>query len=114
MDRLKFRDILFKTFMMTDDMSLDRVFWAFDEDNDGYISMKEWVNGLSVFLRGDLDEKSKFCFLVYDLNGDGYISREEMFLMLKTSFVRQPTEEDPEEGIKDMVDTTLRFMDLDH
>jgi regulator of sigma E protease len=27
-------------------------------------------------------------FSVYDLNGDGYISREEMFQMLKTSIIK--------------------------
>ena len=28
------------------------------------------------------------CFMVYDLNGDGYISREEMFQLLKYSLVK--------------------------
>ncbi len=30
----------------------------------------------------------KDAFNVYDLNGDGYISREEMFQMLKTSIIK--------------------------
>lgn len=33
------------------------VFKAFDRDNDSYISMGEWVEGLSIFLRGSNDEK---------------------------------------------------------
>ena len=49
-------------------------------------------------------------FTVYDLNGDGFISREEMFQMLKNSLVKQPTEEDPDEGIKDLVEITLKKM----
>ena len=28
------------------------------------------------------------CFVVYDLNSDGYISREEMFQLLKHSLVK--------------------------
>lgn len=52
------------------------------------------------------------CFEVYDLNGDGYISREEMFQMLKDSLIRQPTEEDPDEGIKDIVEIALKKMVL--
>lgn len=47
---------------------------------------------------------------MYDLNGDGYISREEMFHMLKNSLIRQPSEEDPDEGIKDLVEITLKKM----
>lgn len=50
------------------------------------------------------------CFSIYDLNDDGYISREEMFQMLKTTMVRQPSEEDPDEGIKDLVETMIKRM----
>ncbi|XP_064204363.1 calaxin isoform X3 [Anguilla rostrata] len=114
LDRGKFRNILHKTFGMTDDMIMDRVFHAFDKDNDSYVNVKEWTEGLSVFLRGTLDEKIKYCFDVYDLNGDGHISREEMFHMLKNSLIRQPTEEDPDEGIKDLVEIALKKMDHDH
>ena len=49
-------------------------------------------------------------FLVYDLNDDGYISREEIFQMLKSCLVKQPSEEDPDEGIKDIVEITLKKM----
>ena len=50
------------------------------------------------------------CFSIYDLNDDGYISREEMFQMLKTTMIRQPSEEDPDEGIKDLVETMIKRM----
>ena len=97
---------------MTEEILMVRVFRAFDEDMDGYLSMKDWCSGLSTFLRGSLEEKTKCkfsdqpCYMVklsdtfkvFDLNGDGYISREEMFQLLKNCLVRQPAEEDPEEG----------------
>ncbi|XP_038625494.1 EF-hand calcium-binding domain-containing protein 1 [Tachyglossus aculeatus] len=114
LDRNAFRNILHMKFGMTDDMIMDRVFRAFDKDNDSSISAAEWVAGLAVFLRGTLEEKMKYCFDVYDLNSDGYISREEMFHMLKNSLLKQPTEEDPDEGIKDLVEITLKKMDYDH
>ncbi|XP_071356372.1 peroxisomal ATPase PEX1 isoform X2 [Trachinotus anak] len=114
LDRGTFRRILHNIFGMTNDMIMDGVFRTFDKDNDSFVSMKEWIEGLSVFLRGTLEEKIKYCFHVYDLNGDNYISREEMFHMLKNSLIRQPTEEDPDEGIKDLVEITLKKMDHDH
>ena len=104
------------------------MFRAFDKDTDGYLSQEEWVSGLSVFLRGTLDEKIKckgpatndffrqftlpptVCFFIYDLNSDGQISREEMFQMLKNTMVKQPTEEDPDEGIKDLVEMMFKRM----
>ncbi|XP_009870258.1 PREDICTED: EF-hand calcium-binding domain-containing protein 1, partial [Apaloderma vittatum] len=89
-------------------------FRTFDKDNNSSIGVVEWVEGLAILLRGTLEEKIKYCFEVYDLNGDGYISREEMFRMLKNSLIQQPPEEDPDEGIKDLVDIALKKMDYDH
>nr|CAB3241162.1 calaxin [Phallusia mammillata] len=113
MDRSLFREILHRKFNMTDDILMDRVFKAFDKDSDSIISMSEWVEGLSIFLRGTVEEKTDYAFNVYDLNGDGYISREEMFQMLKSCLIKQPTEEDPDEGIKDLVEMALKKMDYD-
>ena len=53
------RDVLHDSFKMTEEILMDRVFRAFDEDMDGYISMKDWCGGLSTFLRGSLEEKTK-------------------------------------------------------
>uniref|UniRef100_U3K776 EF-hand domain-containing protein n=1 Tax=Ficedula albicollis TaxID=59894 RepID=U3K776_FICAL len=90
------------------------VFSIFDRDNDGCITVVEWVEGLAVLLRGTLEEKMKLCFTVYDLNGDGYISKEEMFQMLKNSLLIQPADEEPDEGVKDLVEIALKKMDHDH
>lgn len=35
------------------------VFRGFDRDNDGCVSVSEWIHGLSLFLRGTLEEKMK-------------------------------------------------------
>lgn len=35
------------------------VFRAFDRDSDNYINHDEWVLGLSVFLKGVLEEKTR-------------------------------------------------------
>ncbi|NXX42999.1 EFCB1 protein, partial [Tricholaema leucomelas] len=109
-----FRDVLYRMFGMMDDVMMDRVFRTFDRDNNGCISAEEWVGGLEVFLRGTLEERIKYCFEVYDLNGDGYITKDEMFQMLKNSLLIHPSEEDPDEGIKDLVDIALKKMDYDH
>ena len=33
------------------------MFKAFDKDSDGFLDQEEWIKGLSMFLRGTLDEK---------------------------------------------------------
>ena len=33
------------------------MFRAFDKDSDSFINLHEWIEGLSIFIRGTLDEK---------------------------------------------------------
>ncbi|MBN3298082.1 EFCB1 protein, partial [Amia calva] len=90
------------------------VFHVFDKDNDGQISLTEWIAGLSVLLRGTLEEKIKYCFNIYDLNEDEYIGQGEMIFFLKNSLNVEPKEQLTDEGIKDLVEITLKKMDHDH
>jgi len=113
MDRNTFREFLHDVFNMTDDILMDRIFKYFDTVNDGNITREEWIMGLNIFLKGTVDEQIEYCFSIYDLNADGYISREEMLTMLKTCLVRQGLEEDGDEGVKDLIEMTLKKMDDD-
>ncbi|TPX30616.1 hypothetical protein SmJEL517_g05863 [Synchytrium microbalum] len=110
-DRARFRDLLADTFGVDDSLLMDRVFRCFDSDADNYISFDEHVRGMSVFLKGKFEERLRFCFRVYDLNGDRYISKEETFQMLRNCLVRG-SEED-EDGVKDLVDLVLKRLDED-
>jgi Kv channel-interacting protein len=40
--------------------------------------IKEFVSGLSVLSRGTLHEKLQWAFSLYDTNGDGIITKDEM------------------------------------
>ncbi|XP_036921961.1 EF-hand calcium-binding domain-containing protein 1 isoform X2 [Sturnira hondurensis] len=68
-------------------------------------------------LFGMTDEKlmNRVCFEVYYLNGDGgYISREEIFDLLRNSLHQLSSKEETDEGVKELVDITLKKMDYDN
>lgn len=50
---------------------------------------------------------------VYDLNSDGYITKDEMFALLRNCLIKQPQDEDPDEGVKDLVEIALKKLDHD-
>eukprot|EP00357_Protocruzia_adherens_P028839 CAMPEP_0115008558 /NCGR_PEP_ID=MMETSP0216-20121206/22007_1 /TAXON_ID=223996 /ORGANISM="Protocruzia adherens, Strain Boccale" /LENGTH=163 /DNA_ID=CAMNT_0002376035 /DNA_START=173 /DNA_END=661 /DNA_ORIENTATION=+ len=61
-----------------------RVISVFDVNKDGKISFIEFVSGLSALSsQGSEEEKMKFAFAIYDLDGDGFISNGELFSVLK-------------------------------
>ncbi|CAB1322113.1 unnamed protein product [Coregonus sp. 'balchen'] len=54
------------------------LFNAFDMDRNGSIRFEDFVIGLSVLLRGSVTEKLNWAFNLYDINKDGYITKEKM------------------------------------
>ncbi|BES92260.1 EFh [Nesidiocoris tenuis] len=114
LERSVFRDLLHNTFnICAEDILMERIFCVFDNSSDGLVKLEEWLQGMSVFLRGTLEERIVFAFNVYDLNADGYIVREEIFTLLRNSLVKQPQDEDPEEGVKELVELVLKKLDRD-
>ncbi|GFO46426.1 EF-hand calcium-binding domain-containing protein 1 [Plakobranchus ocellatus] len=112
--RLEFRDELNRFFNITDDILMDRVFRAFDKKSTGTLKLEDYVQGIGKFLNGTTEDHVQLCFDAYDLNNDNYISREEMFQLLKSCLVKAPTEEDPDELVKELVEIVMKKMDKDH
>ena len=63
---------------------MKRVIAVLDKNKDGNISFLEFVQGLNSLSAGaSQEEKLRFAFAIYDINGDGYISNGELFTVLK-------------------------------
>ena len=84
-DKLRFKNLYCKTYPAGDASSMaDQVFRVFDENRDGKVDFREIVIGLGVGSRGTVVEKMNLMFSLYDINGDGYIKRDEMLVIVKS------------------------------
>lgn len=48
-------------------------------------SLQDFVMGLSILLRGSIQEKLNWAFNLYDINKDGYITKEVCPFILETA-----------------------------
>ncbi|XP_065557005.1 Kv channel-interacting protein 2-like isoform X1 [Artemia franciscana] len=62
------------------------VFRAFDTNSSGTISFRDILMTLSVLLRGSDRDRLKWAFKLYDLNGDGQISKNEMVSIITSIY----------------------------
>ncbi|XP_061778709.1 guanylyl cyclase-activating protein 1 isoform X2 [Nerophis ophidion] len=60
------------------------MFSTFDLNNDGFIDFMEYVAALSLVLKGEVHQKLRWYFKLYDLDGSGCIDRDELLLIIKS------------------------------
>lgn len=62
------------------------VFDLFDRDDNNVVDMMELICGISLLCAGTEDDKISAVFNVFDENGDGFITMDEMFKFLTSVF----------------------------
>ncbi|CAN7937043.1 unnamed protein product, partial [Ixodes hexagonus] len=99
------------------------VFRVFDENKashryfnseDGSIEFEEFIRALSVTSRGSLDEKLVWAFKLYDVDNDGFITRDEMYNIVDAIYQmlgNQTKESEQEESPQERVDKIFDQLD---
>ena len=91
-----------------------RVFAAFDSDSSSTIDFEEYAKGLSAICqRASIDEKAKFCFGIFDIDGNGTIEREELQTVLMLSLKESGSVKFTPQHLLQAIDEKYRQIDLD-
>ncbi|XP_012281785.1 dual oxidase 2 isoform X2 [Orussus abietinus] len=70
--------------MRPDSEFIKKIFNLVDKDKNGFVSFREFVDMLVIFLKGNAEDKVKLMFDMYDVNGTGRLLKEDFVNMLRS------------------------------
>ncbi|KAF9116863.1 hypothetical protein BGX27_009744 [Mortierella sp. AM989] len=99
-----------------DDVFLTRLYSAFDANpNSKGVNFKEFIEGLSVFMKGTPDEKLELSFKLYDIDHVGYITRPGLEkAMTQLHSVVAGSSQDETHQIQELVKRIFDDLDVDN
>ncbi len=60
----------------------ERFFHVMDSDNNGYLDQREFLTGLFRLYCSTFDEKTELVFEMYDFDGDGFLTKNDISTIL--------------------------------
>lgn len=92
------------------------IFRVFDENKDGAIEFEEFIRALSVTSRGNVEEKLDWAFRLYDVDSDGFITRDEMYNIVDAIYqmLGNQAKDNAEESPRERVDKIFEQLDKNH
>lgn len=94
----------------------ENVFRTFDVDKNDYIDFKEFLLAVGITSGWSSKEKLKWAFRIYDINGDGFIEKEEMTKIIQALYemLGQCFEDMPVDTPQERTALIFEKMDYNH
>ena len=94
-----------------DSLFVEQMFQLIDQDGNGFISFREFLNMIVIFAKGSPEDKIKLMFDMYDVDKSGQLSRDEFRKMLKAmmELVNASVSPDQMDGLIDSMFTSAGF-----
>jgi len=107
-----FRDFLSTIFNLNDEIIIERLFLLIGQ-GEKYLSLKQFLSIMNLFLYGSYDEQIKFIFRIYDVSADGNLQREELFTFLRKDLPIINEKEDAEMILHEFITLIFKKFDKD-
>eukprot|EP00698_Gefionella_okellyi_P003667 TRINITY_DN13432_c0_g1_i1.p1 TRINITY_DN13432_c0_g1~~TRINITY_DN13432_c0_g1_i1.p1 ORF type:complete len:566 (-),score=97.87 TRINITY_DN13432_c0_g1_i1:57-1754(-) len=86
-----------------------RLFRAFKEEASGRLNFRAFLANLATLTNGSLDDILNFCFTIYDVDGDGEITRDELHAVLCSAL-----QDEKEDDVMFVVMMAFNLYDKNH
>ncbi|XP_059487238.1 dual oxidase 2-like [Neocloeon triangulifer] len=91
---------------------ITQMFGLIDKDNNGFISFREFFDLFVIFKKGTAEEKSELLFDMYDIDGNGLLTKAEFLNMIRS--LLEIAQADVEENLETAVETLMKASGLEH
>ncbi len=107
-DRKEFKNGL----LIDNDQIKNRIFDIFDTDQNNFLDIGEFIDGIERLINGTTYEKIKFAFQVHDIDGSGDIDKLELEILVKNILIENNLDFDANQ-ISLIVSDLFKKVDID-
>ena len=89
----KISKMVFGNYMKMPIFIMEKLFMSMDKDNDGFLNITEFINGMTKIYQGNFYDTAEFIFNIFDYDKDGVITKGDVKVLLSYLPIKQLIEQ---------------------